>query len=220
METAENRFGHIPTTEAAKRATRARRPRPVPACDTYLGRGRTRGSRAGTGHRAPSRRDVGANSLGDTTMSDFSTALPCRRPELVARTFGEKNGSYLIRDRLKGESFQLGPEEHFLLARLDGTRTAEELCAGFAERFGDPLTQEELHNFLDLARERGFLQSDGAGAPVPLRANAFPDDSGQPDPVPGGGAGFPRLAARRKRLAVWLLRAAAAVLQWLANHLI
>jgi len=153
-------------------------------------------------------------------MSDFSTALPCRRPELVARTFGEKNGSYLIRDRLKGESFQLGPEEHFLLARLDGTRTAEELCAGFAERFGDPLTQEELHNFLDLARERGFLQSDGAGAPVPLRANAFPDDSGQPDPVPGGGAGFPRLAARRKRLAVWLLRAAAAVLQWLANHLI
>jgi hypothetical protein len=44
-------------------------------------------------------------------MSDLATALPCRRPELVARPFGE-SGSYLVRDRHQGESFQLGPQEY------------------------------------------------------------------------------------------------------------
>lgn len=151
-------------------------------------------------------------------MPDLAPMVPCRRPELVARRFHE-NGSYLVRDRLKGESFQLGPEEHFLLARLDGTRTAEDLCAEFAARFVEPLTPEELQEFLDLARERGFLQPEGARAPVPLPANAFPDVSGQPDPIPGGGAGSPRLTVRLKRFAVRLLKAAAAVLQWFADLL-
>jgi hypothetical protein len=151
-------------------------------------------------------------------MPDLATPVPYRRSELVARPFGD-NGSYLVRDRRKGESFQLGPEEHFLLARLDGTRTARDLCAAFAERFGDSLAPEELQEFLDLARERGLLQPDGAGAPIPVRANACPDDSGQPDPTPGGGAGFPRRAARLKRLEARLLKAAAEVLQWLANLL-
>jgi hypothetical protein len=151
-------------------------------------------------------------------MSDLATALPCRRPELVARPFGE-SGSYLVRDHHRGESFQLGPEEHFLLARLDGTRTAEDLCAAFAERFGEPLTEEELQEFLDLARERGFVQPDDAWTPVALRADTFPDDSGQPGPTPGGEAGCPRSAARLKRLAIRLRKAAAAVLQWLANLL-
>jgi Sulfotransferase domain len=151
-------------------------------------------------------------------MSDLATPLLCRRPELVARPFGE-NGSYLVRDRLKGESFQLGPEEHFLLAWLDGTRTAADLCAAFGERFGKSLTPDELQEFLDLARERGFLQPDGSGAQVPLRGNVFPDDSGQADPIPRGGPGSHQWSAWIKRLAVRLLSAAAAVLQSLANRL-
>src|SRR4051794_36357651 len=103
-------------------------------------------------------------------MPEMVTVFPRRRPELVARPFGE-SGSYLVRDRLRGESFQLGPEEHFLLARLDGNRTAEELCAAFAERFGGPFTQEDLQEFLDLARERGFLQPDHTPAPNPRGAD-------------------------------------------------
>jgi hypothetical protein len=151
-------------------------------------------------------------------MPDLATRLPCRRPELVARPL-RKNGSYLVRDRQKGESFQLGPEEHFLLARLDGTRTAEDICTAFAERFGEPLTHEQLQEFLDLARERGFLQPDAALAPVALRADSFPDDLGCPRSFPGRDAGSRRRADWMKRLAVRLLSAAAAVLQWLANLL-
>jgi hypothetical protein len=151
-------------------------------------------------------------------MPDLATPVPCRRSELVSRRFAE-NGFYLVRDRLKGESFQLGPEEHFLLARLDGTRTAEDLRAAFAERFGELLLQEELQEFLGLARERGFLQPDGAGAPVPLRIDSFPDDLRSSHPIPVGSTGSHRWTAWMKRLAVRLLGAAGAVLQWLANLL-
>ena len=149
-------------------------------------------------------------------MTDLATALPCRRSEIVARLFGE-SGSYLVRDRLRGESFQLGPEEHFLLARLDGTRSAEDLRAAFAERFGGPLTPGELREFLDLARERGFLQPDGAGPPVPLRTDAFQDDVAQLQPIPRGGVGPRGPSAGLKRLAVRLLKAATVVFQWLVN---
>jgi hypothetical protein len=65
-------------------------------------------------------------------MLDLATVLPCRRPELVFRPSGP-DGSCLVRNRLKGESFALGPEEHFLLERLDGSRTADQLCAAFAD---------------------------------------------------------------------------------------
>jgi hypothetical protein len=74
-------------------------------------------------------------------MSDRATPLPCRRSKSVARPFGESR-SYLVRDRLRGESFQLGPEEQLRLARLDGTRSAENLRTAFAERFGKPLTPD------------------------------------------------------------------------------
>ena len=158
-------------------------------------------------------------------MSDLATALPCRRPELVARPFGE-SGSYLVRDRDRGESFQLGPEEHFLLARLDGTCTAADLCAAFAEQFGEPLTEEELQEFLDLARERGLVQPDDTPAPPPFRANMGPqtgawelreDDSPQPrHAIPSRPH---RWAALLKRPAVRLLSVVLAVLQWLGNLL-
>src|SRR5262249_55271566 len=147
------------------------------------------------------------------------------RPDLVARPFGE-NGSYLVRDRLQGESFQLGPEEHFLLARLDGTRTVEDLCAAFAERFGEPLTEEELQEFLDLARERGLVQPDDPPAPPPSRANMGPKtaawelaEGDDPQPQHAISSRSRRWAALLKRPAVRLLSAVAGVLQWLGNLL-
>jgi len=104
-------------------------------------------------------------------MTDLANPLPCRRLELVARPFGG-NGAYLVRNRLNGESFQIGTAEHFLLELLDGKGTADELRAAFAERFGEPLTQEEFEDFLQLAKERGFLQPDGTPLPPPALAGA------------------------------------------------
>ena len=44
-------------------------------------------------------------------MPDLATALPRRRHDLVARPLGA-NGSYKVRDSRRGESFQVGLEEH------------------------------------------------------------------------------------------------------------
>src|SRR5262249_29529809 len=144
-------------------------------------------------------------------MLDLATPLPCRRPELVARPFGD-NGAYLVRNRRAGESFQLGAAEHFLLARLDGTRTAGDLCTAFAERFGERLTEEDLQDFLAAARERGFLQPDGT--PTPLAANTFEEDLTPPHPGQGPANSALQRSARQRRLAARLLSATATALQW------
>jgi hypothetical protein len=151
-------------------------------------------------------------------MPDVAAPLPCRRRELVAQPIGE-NGPYLVRNRGEGEAFQLGPEEHFLLAGLDGTRTAEGLRTAFAERFGEPLTAEELQEFVHLAGERGLLQPDGTPAPFlpgtdPFGVNRKPRHS-----VPRQDPFSPPRSVLLTGLAAGLLRAAVALLQWLARLL-
>src|SRR5262249_45671663 len=91
-------------------------------------------------------------------MPEFATLRPSRRPELVVRPLGE-NGQYVVKDPHTGAYYHLGEEEHFLLTQLDGQQSAEVLCAAFAERFGQPLAEEELDEFVEMARANGFLQS-------------------------------------------------------------
>src|SRR5215472_11143992 len=93
-------------------------------------------------------------------MPHLVTMLPCRRPELVVRPLGD-HGPYVVKDPRSGAYYHLGDEEHFLLTQLDGQRDAETIRAAFAERFGQPLTGEELREFLDMARDRGFLEGEG-----------------------------------------------------------
>src|SRR5438132_2936994 len=95
-------------------------------------------------------------------MPDLATLLPCRRSELVVRPLGE-HGPYVVKEPLSGAYYQLGDEEHFLLTQLDGGRDAETIRAAFAERFGQPLTAEELQEFLEMATAQGFLREEGQG---------------------------------------------------------
>jgi multidrug efflux pump subunit AcrA (membrane-fusion protein) len=75
---------------------------------------------------------------------------------------GER-GPYVVKDPGTGAYYHLGDEEHFLLMQLDGCRDAEAIRAAFAEHFGQPLAEEELQEFLEMARERGLLQEDRQG---------------------------------------------------------
>ncbi len=150
-------------------------------------------------------------------MADFATRLPGRRPELVRRPFG-KDGSYLVRDRRAGESFVLGPEEYFLLARLDGTPSAGELRAAFAERFGELLTEEELDDFLRLARQHGLLQEDGDGETRPDEMLLRPAASWE-TAMPEGGRRCMARGILPRRLVSLFLGAAASAFQWLGDLL-
>ncbi len=83
-------------------------------------------------------------------MSDLALPLPCRCSELVIRPLGE-NDPYVVEDPRTGAYYHLGDEEHFLITQLDGEADADTICTAFAERFGHPLSGEDLYEFLDMA---------------------------------------------------------------------
>src|SRR5262245_1007385 len=114
-------------------------------------------------------------------MSALAT-LPARRLDLIIRPLGEK-GRYVVKDPRTGAFFTFGEQEAFLLDQLDGRRDAAAVCQAFAERFGEPLSEGEVDQFLELVRAKGFLVPDAeaehgappaAGDPAPQVPAAAP----------------------------------------------
>jgi hypothetical protein len=108
-------------------------------------------------------------------MPDLVTLLPARRTGLLLRPLGDQ-GRYVVKDPRTGAFFHLGEEEHFLLTQLDESRTAEAVCAAYAERFGKPLSEDDLDEFVEQVRGQGLLQSVSgvASAPRELPARTHP----------------------------------------------
>ena len=96
-------------------------------------------------------------------MAHLAPPMPYRRSELVIRPLGDQ-GPYVVKDPGTGAYYHLGEEEHFLLTHCDGRRDGEAIRAAFAERFGQPLSDEELHDFLEMAEARGLLEGSKPGA--------------------------------------------------------
>jgi multidrug efflux pump subunit AcrA (membrane-fusion protein) len=106
-------------------------------------------------------------------MPDFATPLPARRPDLVLRPIGDE-GEWVVKDPATGDYYQLGPAEYFLLGQLDGKQDSRAVRAAFAERFGQPLSEDELREFVATAEAQGFLQAGPGAAPVGRPADAGP----------------------------------------------
>lgn len=79
-----------------------------------------------------------------------------RRPELLIRPLGEE-GRHVVKDPETERYFQLGQHESFLLLRLDGQQTSEDICREFATRFGEPFSPDDLSGFLMVADSQGLL---------------------------------------------------------------
>src|SRR5262249_35835458 len=144
-----------------------------------------------------------SNTSGISAMPEAFLQLPVRRSDLVSWPVGDK-GSYLIRDRRGGLTFQVGEAAGFLLARLDGRYQAREMCSAFARRFVQPLTDEDLADFLSLANERGLLQPETSPPATP--AQEWLDE-------PSSSARLGRTKSRLSSIASRLLSAATASLQ-------
>ena len=97
-------------------------------------------------------------------MSVLTTQSPARRADLIIRPMGE-GGRYVVKLPGTHDYFHLGEEEHFLLGQLDGKQDAEDVCAAFEARFGEPLTEEDLDAFVAMAREQGLLDASGGRRP-------------------------------------------------------
>jgi hypothetical protein len=110
--------------------------------------------------------------------------LPARRPELVIKPLGDE-GQYVVKDPKSREFFHLGEEEHFLLLELDGEQTADEVIKAFEQQFHESLTEEDLHDFIEMTQGKGFLEETGL---APIFAKASPDQT---------------LASAAKRVTIW-----------------
>src|SRR5262245_40018373 len=92
-------------------------------------------------------------------MPDPTTLLPTCRADLIIRPLGE-DGRFVVKDPLTGEFFQIGESEQFLLERFDGRSDSSAIRAAFVERFDEPLSEDDLDEFIELALSQGFLQSE------------------------------------------------------------
>jgi multidrug efflux pump subunit AcrA (membrane-fusion protein) len=122
-------------------------------------------------------------------MPDRVTPLPARRPDLIIRPLGDQ-GRHVVKDPRTGEFFHLGEAEHHLLIQFDGVRTADAVTAAYAERFGEPLSEVDLGDFVEMVRSHGLVecrdeaaanngQASESDRPVPPRLTTTPKPHGQ-----------------------------------------
>jgi hypothetical protein len=142
-------------------------------------------------------------------MTSIAAPVPVRRPELVCWQ-AAPNGPHLVRNRRTGAVLQFGDDERFLLDRLDGTHSRDEICAAFTGQFHEPLSPQEFDEFLQLAAAEGLLQDAAAAPNGETVAPLSPASAGT---APQRSAAPPRLWAR---LAARSLHAASRVLKWSA----
>jgi putative peptide zinc metalloprotease protein len=102
-------------------------------------------------------------------MSPGSVApatLPAVRPDLavVPRRARGKTIAYVVQDPQHHAAFELDEEEHFLLSRLDGRSTRDDVLQQYEARFGASLVAEDLDAFI---RQLGEQQLLAGWAPRP-----------------------------------------------------
>ncbi|MFD9216161.1 peptidase M50 [Streptomyces sp. NPDC059544] len=81
---------------------------------------------------------------------------------------------HLIKNPGSGQSFKVGPREHFLISRMDGTRTLEEIGADYAVRFGRRLGDSHWRSLLALLGTRDLLAGRAGPTTVPGGPAAAP----------------------------------------------
>ncbi|WP_405798563.1 site-2 protease family protein [Streptomyces sp. NBC_01506] len=108
---------------------------------------------------------------------------PALRPDvLVSDAFllGPRT-VHLVKNPGSGKSYEVGVKEHFLIARMDGTRGLDELGADYATQYGKRLGDANWQQLLGMLGARGLLEG-GPAAPTGPAASAVPAAEEPPKP--------------------------------------
>ncbi|MGX4688995.1 metalloprotease [Streptomyces sp. JNUCC 63] len=81
---------------------------------------------------------------------------------------------HLVKHPVSGAAFEVGPKEHFVISRLDGTRNLDDVVSEYAARFRRRLPEEQWTRLLGLLGTRGLL----AGSPDPAPPEPPPARTG------------------------------------------
>ncbi|WP_326550957.1 hypothetical protein [Micromonospora sp. NBC_01813] len=109
------------------------------------------------------------------TAADSVAAVvvgPARRADLQisGRYLSDDTPVHLVRDPVTDRSFEIGVKEHFVLTRLDGTTSREEIAVAYGRRFGRMLGPAAWQQLLGLLAARGLLEGGPAPAAEPPAA--------------------------------------------------
>lgn len=86
------------------------------------------------------------------------------RPDLVIQAQDASCGTWVVKDPVSLRFFLFGGDEHFILERLDGRKSSDEILDDFArERAPKRMTAERLHAFLASLHRNGLACSDASG---------------------------------------------------------
>ncbi|MFG2475754.1 ATP-binding cassette domain-containing protein [Streptomyces fagopyri] len=99
---------------------------------------------------------------------------------------------HLLLDPRTGRRLEIGPKEHFIIARLDGSRSLDEIGHAYAGEFGARLGETQWGQMLRLLHGRDLLDSGPAPAAEPTVPPTAP---GAGNPPSGILAGRTRLVA-------------------------
>ncbi|GHJ47293.1 hypothetical protein Cs7R123_46350 [Catellatospora sp. TT07R-123] len=98
------------------------------------------------------------------------SALLAKRPRLredllVSRALRRGPDTvHLVKDRTGGRAFEVTAKEHFLMVRLDGSRSLADIGEQYAARFGRRLGDDHWTRLLWLLHERNLLHPPAAAA--------------------------------------------------------
>src|SRR5438046_8532296 len=94
-----------------------------------------------------------------TTALATDTLPPSRMSDLTIRAVDD-GSEYVIKNPRTRKYLKVGPVEAFLLERLDGQTTVDGILRAFETKFGEPLSADELQDFLGIAGSQGLLESE------------------------------------------------------------
>ncbi|MGI5521678.1 hypothetical protein ACQEUX_12050 [Micromonospora sp. CA-259024] len=83
--------------------------------------------------------------------------------QISGRYLRDGTSVHLVRDPADGKTFEIGVKEHFVLVRLDGVTSREEIVAAYGRQFGRSLGPAAWQQLLGLLAARGLIK----GCPVP-----------------------------------------------------
>lgn len=74
---------------------------------------------------------------------------------------------HLIKDRVSGRFFEIGPKERFIIERLDGARSLAEIGEEYARAFGRVIDEQAWGAILATLWRRAFLEAPDGRRPGP-----------------------------------------------------
>ncbi|MCH8043481.1 MAG: hypothetical protein IID44_07160 [Planctomycetes bacterium] len=99
-------------------------------------------------------------------MSKTNSIPPRRRRALLISPLDDE-GSCVVKDRRRGSYYRLGPQEHYLLRKLNGRHSTRRIRRRFERRFGEPLSKQDFEQFLSMVDRLGFLRPPEKHPPTP-----------------------------------------------------